>query len=294
MVTAGLVARWRRQGVRSSVKLPPKKRGRFPSVGSPHACLSPGKVNAILLTESDYAYFDHNGYLVVQDVLPETLCADVVADCEAIADKLSRRSFYEGGAPEYLLTVTGTQKLIALTSITKRSYSQHFDISLPTNVKAIRSDTPLNMSAAVFSIITNEHLLDLVEDLVGPEIVCNPTQHLRIKLPNEALPEEPDAMIAAVPWHQDNGVLLDEADESNILTVWLPMTAATKDSGCLEVRPAPQGGPLLPHCPRPNGHSIPDHLMSALGEPVPLEMVPGAALLMHRRTVHASRRKSNH
>ena len=55
--------------------------------------------------------------------------------------------------------------------------------------------------------------------IVGPEIVCNPTQHLRMKLPESAVPAGADGLTSRVPWHQDNGVLLEEADDSHVLTV---------------------------------------------------------------------------
>ena len=46
-----------------------------------------------------------------------------------------------------------------------------------------------------------------------------------------------NGLISKIPWHQDNGVIMPEADEASILTVWLPLTLATIPNGCLQVVP---------------------------------------------------------
>ena len=38
-------------------------------------------------------------------------------------------------------------------------------------------------------------------------------------------------------WHQDAGVLRPEADHHLLVTVWVPLTTATVENGCLVVLP---------------------------------------------------------
>jgi ectoine hydroxylase-related dioxygenase (phytanoyl-CoA dioxygenase family) len=140
-------------------------------------------------------------------------------------------------------------------------------------------------------MLTSPRLLDAVEWLVGPEIECNPIHHTRIKVPQREVPEERwNSHTAATDWHQDLGVALPEQDGSHVLTVWLPVTEATVQNGCLLVIPRSHTGELAHHClvsPAKKGLHIPDNFL-APGEPVALPMRPGDVLLMHKKTMHAS------
>ncbi len=65
---------------------------------------------------------------------------------------------------------------------------QPMDISLPGD--RIHADTPMHFGPAVFDMITAPRLLDMVEDLIGPEITSNPIQHVRIKPPERTLDKD--------------------------------------------------------------------------------------------------------
>jgi phytanoyl-CoA hydroxylase len=241
-----------------------------------------------MLSDLQKRQFGQNGYVVVDDVISPPLIDGVLSTCDGIADALARDAVAGGAAPAEILRLPGRAKIVALTRLTGRGFGQYFDISLPP-AGSIRPDTPINTAATVFSILVDEYLIDLVADITGPEITCNPTQHLRMKLPAEATPAGSDGLAATVPWHQDNGVLLEEADTSHVLTVWIPCTPATSQNGCLQVIARTPGLPLLAHCPKPEGYSIPESLIQETGQPVTLEMQPGSVLLMDQRTVHSSR-----
>ena len=140
----------------------------------------------------------------------------------------------------------------------------------------------------IFSLLTNKNLLDVVEAIIGPEIYVHPLHHLRLKLPQRAVPGDGDGLIGHVPWHQDSGVLLPEADASDVLTVWVPLTDARAENGALEVVPGSHHGALLDHCPadaeRGLGPAIP-----GVGGAAPMQAVPvqvGSVLLLDRRLIH--------
>ena len=63
----------------------------------------------------------------------------------------------------------------------KCDWFQPMDISLPGD--RIYADTPMHFGPAIFDLVTDSRLLDLVEDLIGAEITSNPIQHIRIKPP---------------------------------------------------------------------------------------------------------------
>jgi phytanoyl-CoA hydroxylase len=143
---------------------------------------------------------------------------------------------------------------------------------------------------AVFHVMRNAKLLDAVESLIGPEIYSNPVQHVRIKPPERLTPLSPDTgkvQLGATPWHQDNGVVVAEADDTQMLTVWFPLTDATVENGCLVVVPNSHRDGVLQHCPSGAGLQIPERFFRK-EDMVPVPMRKGSALFMHRRTCHAS------
>jgi hypothetical protein len=161
----------------------------------------------------------------------------------------------------------------------------HFDISLP--FAGVSEETPIHLGPATFGLLTSPSLLDLVEQFIGGEIYSNPIQHTRIKPPERELPEhlQKSSLLAKTDWHQDTGVHLPEADDTHMLTVWLPLTDATPENGCLCVIPGSHSEGLVTHCPVP-GARIPDALLA--GEPVPLPIGRGGVLFFHHLTKHAS------
>jgi hypothetical protein len=84
-------------------------------------------------------------------------------------------------------------------------------------------------------------------------------------------------------------VVTADADDTEIITVWFPLTEATRENGCLAVVPRSVEQGLLTHCPSGLGLHIPTPLFRE-GDAVPLPMRPGSVLLMHRLTPHCSLR----
>jgi phytanoyl-CoA hydroxylase len=238
-----------------------------------------------MLNQNDLAAFDRDGYLVVDRVLSQATIDTALAECWQIAAQLVRTAVDAGEVPTDLLDLPGPAQLIELTKRTGKSYSQHFDIALPL-AATIRADTPLNLGAGVFAILFDPDLLDFVEGFLGPEIVCNPTEHVRVKLPIDALPKSAEGHFSRVGWHQDNSALLADADASHVLTAWTPLTDSTIENGTIVVFPGSHTRGLLPHCPGALGNAIPDALLGC--EPVNLEMKAGSVLFFHRRTIHGS------
>jgi len=245
-----------------------------------------------VLDQSALAVFETQGYLVVEGVLsPEEDLQPVIDEYKGLLDAFAERLYSEGKLSSTYKALPFGRQLIQIIAEGGQSAAQYFDISLPQS--GVTEDTPMHHGQAVFNLLTNPKLLDLVEDFIGPEIYSNPVQHVRIKPPERVLPEKQrDGLAATVYWHQDSGVILPEADGSNILTVWLPITDATEENGCLEVVPGSHRQGLQAHCPSPvKGVHIPEKLLPGRSVPVPLKR--GSVLLMTRKTVHHSRRNES-
>jgi ectoine hydroxylase-related dioxygenase (phytanoyl-CoA dioxygenase family) len=130
----------------------------------------------------------------------------------------------------------------------------------------------------------NKNLLDAVECLVGPEIICSPIQHIRAKPPAASSGAGPG--FYNVPWHQDAGVTWEEADDSDIVTCWLPLVDATVENGCMEVMPGVFRSGYLEHQAEGGTTIRPDLLPGTSPRPVPVKK--GGVIFMHRHTPHRS------
>jgi hypothetical protein len=226
------------------------------------------------------------GYVVVEEVLdPERDLRPILDEYAAALDRVATGLHRSGRISGTYPDLPFGQRLIQITKENGASLSQHFDISLPQ--AGIRADTPMHLGEACFRLLTNRRLLDVAEEFVGPDILVSPVGHVRIKLP-EGTVANADGQMAQIPWHQDNGVVLQEADQSNVLTVWVPINEATVENGCMRVIPTSSEGELITHCPSTGrGAHIPDRGIDT-GRAVNLPMRPGSVLLMHPRTVHSS------
>jgi len=240
-----------------------------------------------VLTPAQLAQFKEEGYLVVERVLdPDRDIAPVMAEYAGVLDGIADSLTAEGVLRATYRDLLFRERLIRICIDSGRNFPQEFDISLPQT--GVKPDTPIHVGPAAFRLLTTPRLLDLVEDLIGPEIYSNPVQHIRMKLPKRAVARSGySGLVSQIPWHQDNGVILPEADQARILTVWMPLTEATVENGCLQVIPRSHRSDLIAHCPTEKGVAIPEKLIPT-AQAVPLPMRPGSVLLMTSRTVHSS------
>ena len=242
------------------------------------------------LSEAQVAQFETEGYLAVENLFdPEADLDPIIREYEGVLDSLVRELYGQGRISSTYDKLPFGKRLTRIYADSGEAHTQYFDFSLPQ--KGVTLDTPIWVGPAVFNTLRNEKLLDAVESLIGPEIYANPVQHVRLKPPEHLIPDAGkigQVYSGKTPWHQDNAVVLPEADETNTLTVWFPLLDATIENGCLEVVPYSHRDGLLQHCPGgPAGLYIPDQLFRR-EEAIPVPLKRGGALFMHRRTCHAS------
>lgn len=234
-----------------------------------------------MLTQAQVQQFETDGYLVVEDVLDAARLAAIKAEYADLMDRLYADWHAQGRVPDGAgLDYWG--KLLAAYRA-GCDWFQPMDISLPGD--QIFADTAFHFGPAVFDMVTNPRLLDIVEQLIGPEITSNPIQHVRIKPPTTTLRrDEVRAHITATDWHQDRAVALEEADKTDMVTVWLAITDATVENGCLQVAPGKVG--MLPHCPKTQTAIADGYVDPARAVPLPIKA--GGAVIFHPLTPHAS------
>lgn len=246
----------------------------------------------IVLSESASSVvdqLDEQGFAVVPGVLDPTEFLDPLLDefAETLHEVVRAGAGRPAGGATRTYASSGfSQRLIRLLADGWTGLGSHLDISLPLG--NVRPDSPILLGKACYGLLSAEPLLDVVASVIGPDIWLSPVGHSRMKVP-VSLPGTANGQLGNVPWHQDNGVVLEEADAVDILTVWVAVTDATLENGCMQVVPSPRSELLHAHCPGgPGGLAIPPVEMPQR-TPVPLPMPAGSVLFMHSRTVHSSR-----
>ena len=241
------------------------------------------------LTDEQLDHFAREGFVVAEDVLiPEDDLQPVIDEYADILDGMSRRMHAAGEIDATYADLPFGERAIAIVNSAGYLNPHPVDINFPPNA-ALTDETQFHFGPAVFGLLRNARLLDAVESFVGSEIMSNPVQHVRIKVPERLInADKRSGLNAKTEWHQDNGVVQTEADETDLLTVWLPLTEASERHGCLMVVPRSHVEGLRVHCLYPQqGSRIPSELVPK--ERIrPLPMSPGDVLFMHRRCMHAS------
>lgn len=247
----------------------------------------------------DVNRFDEQGYVIVEGILSgEELCA-IKDEYAALLDTLLDRWHSEGKLASTYDDLPFGQRFTQAIAV-GLPVMDYFDISLPPIPAQVSERLPIHKGPAVFNLLRHRRLLDAVEQIIGAEIYCNPVQHIRIKPPEHLVPaDKRHSLVAAVDWHQDAGVVTDEADQTDLLSVWLAMTDVTLENSCLI---------MIPGSHQHNDQTIALHCFSKTGpdgftgsrqltipqdyrgphEPTPVPIRAGDAIFFHRRTMHSS------
>ena len=235
------------------------------------------------LSKAQIDHFNNQGYLVVENLLDHSSLNAIKQEYAQIMNRLYEGWSQEGLVPPAVDDMGFWDKLRCSYQAGFEWY-QPFDISLPHS--DITEQTPMHIGPAVFDMITNHRILDLVESLLGGEITSNPIQHVRIKPPQDLIASgEVRAHIRATDWHQDMGVTLPEADQSQFITIWLAITDATIENGCLQVAPG-YHDEMLPHCTK-SQVGLADPFVPT-SDITPLPVKAGGAVIFHPFTPHSS------
>ncbi len=236
-----------------------------------------------MLTNQQVAQFNRDGYLVIEDVIDEATRQAIVQEYADLFDDLYAGWHAEGLVPAPTPGMGFWDKLdVAFKG--GFDWYQPLDISLPH--ADITDETPMHFGPAVFQMATHKNILDIVECLIGPEITSNPIQHVRIKPPEAQVDsDEIRAHVVSTDWHQDKGVTLESADNTDMVTVWLAITDATVENGCLQVKPGKESE-MLPHCTLKQTGITAKHLPKRAAVPTPVKA--GGAVIFHPLTPHSS------
>ena len=243
------------------------------------------------LTAQQVEGFYKYGFLKVDGVLdPEEYLDPIIDEYSGVLDRLADELYDKGEIKSRYEDLPFGDRVTAIYAETGKQFSGYFDFSLP--FMGVTEETPFWTGQAVLNALTAEPLLDAVESLIGSEIYSNPVQHVRIKPPEQYLPKNANGepVIGATEWHQDHGVVTENADDTNMITAWFSLTDAAIEQGPLKIVPQSHDSGLLTHCLNYQGTGrrvIPENLFD-IDSTLPMPAKRGDVIFLHRETVHGS------
>jgi hypothetical protein len=225
------------------------------------------------LSDTQLRQFRDDGFLIVRDFFSQSQLQPVIEWINGLVDDLAERLYAAG-----------------------KIHDKHAGEGFYTRLTRLEEEFP---GAAVLIHIHgvlgqpladlwgSKELLDVVEQILGPEIVGHPVWNLRSKTPLNPL--------ATVPWHQDTAYMAPGAEQTLQPTAWIPFIDADSVNGTLQVlRGGHRSGQVVRHQPeRTRGHEKSWYLRIAdedlpAGEIVTCEMPLGSLLLINQLIPHRS------
>ncbi|GIT92332.1 hypothetical protein JANAI62_27900 [Jannaschia pagri] len=229
-----------------------------------------------MLTTEQIEAFRRDGYLVIEDVVPSGLRDALEQEYRRVLAPIAARAAISA-QPSFLETLRAVHGAGV-------DWFQALDISLPGTQIDIK--TPFHYGPAVHDLLTCPQVLAIVQSLLGSEVTSNPIQHIRIKPPSRTVARDAPVHTTETAWHQDRAVAHAEADDTDMVTVWVAMTNATPANGCLLVQPKEADQEMLPHCPL-NQTAIPARFLER-SRRRPLPVKAGGIILLDPMTPHAA------
>lgn len=130
----------------------------------------------------------------------------------------------------------------------------------------------------IYDMATYPAILDLVQDIVGPDIICWGT-HFFCKLPHDP---------KSVPWHQDASYW--PLTPARTVTVWLAIDDADVENACMHVIPGTHRNGQMPWENTTDPAVLNQKIMNIeqYGKPIPFELKAGQISLHADMIAHGS------
>ena len=225
------------------------------------------------LSPDQLKQYHDDGFLIVRDVFDRQELAPLKEEINQQVDELAQGLFQAGKITNLHEDKDFYHRLTAL----ERDY--------PGAAVLIHIGGVLRPQLA--ALWSSPKLLDMIEQLLGSEIVGHPVWNLRSKTPTNSL--------ATVPWHQDTAYLAEGCEHTFQPTAWIPLLDADAENGTLQViRGAHRLGRVLPHqLENRKGNKASWYLYIDQGDLPPGEVVTcnmpmGSVLLLSQLLPHRS------
>ena len=217
------------------------------------------------LTESQLHDFLENGFLPIERLFDLGQLEPLTVELAGVVDEWAERYHVKGRLADKF----------ADEPFERRLFRIHEAMDGQCN-ELLQAVSGKRKTAGMFHVMTLPEILDVVESVIGPEILVHPQFNSRAKLPDGS---------SVVDWHQDIGFLDPDVLQTFMVNIWLPLVDSDESNGCLEVIRGSHRCERLPFEDSPED-IIPKSLPE--GERVSCPVPRGGVLLMHHTTVHRS------
>ena len=222
------------------------------------------------LSENQRSTYLNDGYLLLEDVLSPADLQPLIDDINAGIDGKAGDAVALGRLRGPFEDVPFDRRLACI----RDAMDDSSEIEREVTGKRLKT-------AGMFSLITHPAILDIVESIIGPEILAHPQFNCQAKMPNETRSQ--------IPWHQDLGFLHPEAEATFMVNFWIPLVDVSVENGCLEVIPGSHRAGLMPHGAvrgYPN-EGIQEGYVP-VGRQVPCPVRKGGVVVFQHKTAHRS------
>ncbi|HEY8665674.1 MAG TPA: phytanoyl-CoA dioxygenase family protein [Tepidisphaeraceae bacterium] len=226
-----------------------------------------------MLTDQQLKQYHDDGFLILPKFFAREELQPVMNWVDTLVDDLANRLFKAGKIKDKHERAGFYERLTLL------------DRDFPGAAVLIHINGVLGEPLA--NLWSTSRLLDIIQQILGPDIAGHPVWNLRAKTPINPL--------ATVPWHQDTAYLIPGAENTFQPTAWIPLIDANAVNGTLQVlKGGHRSGKVFKHSlENKKGHKSSWYLYIEekdlpKGEIVTCEMPMGSVLLLNQLIPHRS------
>lgn len=171
-----------------------------------------------MLTQEQLAFYRDNGYLIVEDLLEQAECDNIIRHAEEV--------------------IMGATPLSPGTGVWMEPAAQELGLVNDENrcEYLFKIGHQMHMHPGVFQkYATHPNVAAALKDLIGPDVKCVQSMYI----------DKPPHLGVGQPYHQDSWYL--KTDPDSLLALWIACDDADVANGCLHVIPGSHLDPVHPH-----------------------------------------------
>ena len=154
--------------------------------------------------------------------------------------------------------------------------------ALPAGQRPEQMDVPHFTAIAQFEWLFDDQVLDLVEDILGPDIDLFSSHFIA----------KPAGGSLRVPWHEDSAYWRDMINPMEVVTVWLAVDSSDEGNGCMYVIPRTHDNGFSEYyAVDPNKNLFMTEIRKGQfdeSKKVPMILAENEASLHHAKLIHGS------
>jgi ectoine hydroxylase len=207
------------------------------------------------LTAAEIEQFHEQGYLVREELVPPGWLRQIREELQGLHERMARET-----PPDVHI-----------------SWESEVDPALQGRIKQLMHAE--RVSPTIDRLLRADHVLAIVEALIGPEIAL---YHCKLLM-------KAARGGTVTPWHQDYAYWVAADNRPLMLNCMFQIDDSTLENGCLQVVPGSHRGPLHEHEreARPFGRFLPGHFQPR-EDAVPVPLRAGSAIFFGPMIIHGS------